>query len=265
LIFENQGTPISYDDVGSGNAVLFVHGHPFNRTMWAPQVQSLRWKYRTIAPDLRGYGESACGSETVNTQERFAGDLARLLDHLSVARACIVGLSMGGQIAMEFARAFPDRTSAVVLAATFPQAETPEGMINRNKMADRLLAEGMALAGSEMLSKLIGPTSLKRQPSIASDVYRMICATKPAGAAAALRGRALRRDYRESLTRTKVPCLIVLGTDDAYSTVDEAQTMHAAIPDSRLEVVPDIGHMPNLEDEDRFNRHLHELLAATSW
>jgi 3-oxoadipate enol-lactonase len=265
MIFENQGRSISYDDVGSGNAVLFIHGHPFNRTMWAPQIQSLRWKYRTIAPDLRGYEESACGSETVYTQESFAGDLIRLLDHLSVARACIVGLSMGGQIAMEFARAFPDRTAALVLAATFPQAETPEGVTNRNRMADRLLAEGVALAGSEMLCKLIGPTSLKRQPSIASTVYRMICATDPAGAAAALRGRALRLDYRESLAQIKVPCLIVLGTDDAYSTVDEAETIHAAIPNSKLEIFPNIGHMPNLEDEDRFNRHLHELLAAVSW
>ena len=264
MIFDNQGTPISYDDVGSGNAVLFIHGHPFNRTMWAPQMQSLRWKYRAIAPDLRGYGQSSLGSETVNTLECIVGDLLRLLDHLQVERACIVGLSMGGQIAMEFARAFPDRTTAAVFAATFPQAETPEGIERRNGMADRLLAEGMALAGSEMLPKLIGPTSLKRRPSVASAVYRMICATDPAGAAAALRGRALRRDYRESLTQIKVPCLIVLGTDDAYSTVDEAQTMHAAIANSRLEIFPNIGHMPNLEDEDRFNRHLHEFLAATS-
>lgn len=264
MIFENQGSPISYDDVGSGNAVLFVHGHPFNRTMWAPQVQSLRWKYRTIAPDLRGYGESSHGSEKVNTLEKFAADLVRLLDQLSVARACIVGLSMGGQIAMEFARAFPDRTAAVVLASTFPQAETPEGIAQRNRMADRLLTEGMALAGSEMVSKLIGPTSLKRQPSIASTVYRMICATEAAGAAAALRGRALRCDYRESLAQIKVPCLIVIGTDDAYSTVGEAQTMCASIPNSRLEVFPNIGHMPNLEDEDRFNRHLHEFLATIS-
>jgi pimeloyl-ACP methyl ester carboxylesterase len=264
LIFDNQGTPISYDDVGSGNAVPFIHGHPFNRTMWAPQMQSLRWKYRAIAPDLRGYGQSSLGSETVNTLECIVGDLLRLLDHLQVERACIVGLSMGGQIAMEFARAFPDRTTAAVFAATFPQAETPEGIERRNGMADRLLAEGMALAGSEMLPKLIGPTSLKRRPSVASAVYRMICATDPAGAAAALRRRALRRDYRESLTQIKVPCLIVLGTDDAYSTVDEAQTMHAAIANSRLEIFPNIGHMPNLEDEDRFNRHLHEFLAATS-
>lgn len=85
------------------------------------------------------------------------------------------------------------------------------------------------------------------------------------GSAAALRGRALRRDYRALLAETKVPCLIVLGADDAYSSVDEAEAMHAAIPNSRLEVFLDIGHMPNLEEEDRFNRHLHELLELISW
>lgn len=265
MIFENQGTPLVYDDLGSGNAVLFIHGHPFNRTMWTPQVQSLRWRYRTIVPDLRGYGQSFRGSETVNTQERFVDDLVRLLDHLSVARACIIGLSMGGQIAMEFARAFPDRTAGAVFAATYPQAETPEGVTQRNMMADRLLIEGMALPGSEMLSKLFGPTSLRSQPFLASTVFGMICATDPVAAAAAIRGRALRRDYRESLMQLKVPCLIVVGTDDAYSTVDEAQTMHTAIPGSRLAIFPNIGHMPNLEDEDRFNHHLHEFLGTVSW
>lgn len=265
MIFENEGTPISYDDVGTGNAVLFIHGHPFDRTMWAPQVQSIRWKYRAISPDLRGYGQSSLGSETVNTQESMAEDLVRLLDYLSVERASVVGLSMGGQIAMEFARAFPNRTAAAIFAATFAQAETPEGVVQRNKTADRMLAEGITIIGSEMLSKLISPTSLKRQPHIASTVYQMICATDPVGAAAALRGRAMRRDYRESLTQIKVPCMIVVGTDDAYSTVDEAQVMHAAIPDSRLELFPNVGHMPNLEDEDRFNRQLHEFLMTVSW
>jgi pimeloyl-ACP methyl ester carboxylesterase len=63
LIFNQQGLQVSYDEVGFGDTVLFIHGHPFNRTMWRPQVQSLRWKYRAIAPDLRGYGETGVASE----------------------------------------------------------------------------------------------------------------------------------------------------------------------------------------------------------
>lgn len=263
--FENKGVRIAYDDVGTGNAVLFIHGHPFNRSMWQPQVQALRWKYRTIAPDLRGYGQSSVGAETANTLQTLAGDLVRLLDHLSVKRACVVGLSMGGQIAMEFGRAYPERTAAAVFAATFPQAETPEGVELRRKMADRFVNEGMPGPGSEMLTKLIGPASLKKLPSIAANVYQMICATDPAGAAAAVRGRAMRRDYRESLKTFPFPCMIVFGADDAYTTREQAEGMHAAITNSQLEIFENVGHMPNLEDEDRFNRCLHRFLASVLW
>jgi pimeloyl-ACP methyl ester carboxylesterase len=265
MVFECDNVTISYDVVGSGNALLFVHGHPFNRTMWQPQVQSFRCHYQAIAPDLRGYGQSGVGSETLITLETMAGDLAHLLDHLSVKRACIVGLSMGGQIAMEFARSFPDRTAAAVFAATFPQAETAEGVSSRNRMADRMLAEGMAIPGCEMLPKLIGAASLKRNPLVAALVYQMICSTNPAGAAAANRGRALRRDYRNSLKEFNFPCLVVLGGDDSYTNIEEAREMHASIKGSRLEIFPDIGHMPNLEDEDRFNRTLHSFLKTVSW
>jgi 3-oxoadipate enol-lactonase len=262
---ENNGVRIVYDDVGTGNAVLFIHGHPFNRTMWQPQVQALRWKYRTIAPDLRGYGQSNVGTETAITLETMAGDLIHLLDHLSVNRVCVVGLSMGGQIAMEFARAHPERTAAAVFAATFPQSETPEGVVLRKRMADRFLNEGMASPGSEMLTKLIGPASLKKLPSIPANVYQMICGTNPAGAAAAVRGRALRRDYRESLKTFRFPCMIVFGTDDAYTTLQQAEEMHTAIANSQLEIFEGVGHMPNLEDEDRFNRCLHQFLVNLQW
>jgi CheY-like chemotaxis protein len=168
-------------------------------------------------------------------------------------------------VLMEFARSYPERTAGAVFAATFPQAETVEGIDLRNRAADRIRAEGIALFGCEILPKLIGSSTLKKLPSIAARVYAMICATDPAGAAAGLRGRALRRDYRESLKTFQFPCLIVLGSDDAYSSVEEAEAMNAAIPNSRLEIFSNCGHLPNLENEDRFNRHLHEFLSTLAW
>jgi pimeloyl-ACP methyl ester carboxylesterase len=260
MIFLNQGLRMAYDDLGSGFPILFIHGHIFNRSMWSPQVQSLRWRFRTITPDLRGYGESERGPDSVFTQESFASDLARLLDHLSIERVCVVGLSMGGQIAMEFARAFPQRTAGLVLAATFAQEETADGVIERNRAADRILVEGVVPIGTEMICKLIGPESLKSQPLIASKVMRMICEADPMGAAAAVRGRALRQDYRPSLAEFAGPSMVVLGTDDAYTQVSDGHALQAMMKDCRLEIFKDIGHMPNLEDEDRFNQCLHSFL-----
>ena len=255
-------TSMAYDDYGQGFPVLFIHGHPFNRTMWTPQVQSLRWKYRTIVPDLRGYGESAPLPTDAYTQEMYAVDLVALLDELEVKQACVVGLSMGGQIAMEFARAFPKRTAALVLAATFAESETPEGIVERNRAAERIETEGIVPIGTEMIPRLIGRKTIKNNPAIALQVFTMICSTNPSGAAAAVRGRAMRQDYKPSLQRFSKPAMLVVGTDDSFTPVVNGKNLQASMPDCRLEVFQNIGHMPNLEDEDRFNQCLHSFLDS---
>ncbi|HEY1743539.1 MAG TPA: alpha/beta hydrolase [Granulicella sp.] len=255
-------TSMAYDDYGQGFPVLFIHGHPFNRTMWTPQVQSLRWKYRTIVPDLQGYGESAPLPTDAYTQERYAADLAALLDELGVRQACVVGLSMGGQIAMEFARAFPERTAALVLAATFAEPETPQGVVERNRAAERMETEGIVPIGAEMIPRLIGRKAIKENPAIALKIFTMICSTSPSGAAAAVRGRAMRQDYRPGLQSFLKPAMLVLGTDDSYTSIANGEKLQASMPNCRLEIFQDIGHMPNLEAEDRFNRCLHSFLES---
>jgi pimeloyl-ACP methyl ester carboxylesterase len=228
--------------------------------MWRPQIDSLRWKFRIIAPDLPGYGKSIRRDEGAVTQEMLAADLAHLLDDLEIERACVVGLSMGGQIAMEFARSFRDRTAALVLAATSAQPETDAGVVERNRIADRILAEGVVPVGAEMLCKLLGPRTLKVRPSLAADVFGMIARTDLAGAAATVRGRALRQDYRPSLAQFAGPSLMLVGTDDAYTPVADAREIHTIMRNCHLEVFEDVGHLPNLEAEDRFNRCLHTFL-----
>lgn len=261
MFYPVNGVRLAFDDQGTGDAILLIHGHPFNRSMWLPQVEALRGAFRVITPDLRGYGDSTLELSAGESRlEDFAQDLVGLLDGLGIGRATVVGLSMGGQIAMEFALSFPHRLEALVLAATFPTAETPGGVVARNAVADRVSAHGMAEFGCEVLPKLLGSASMTRLPHVAANVYRMICTTDPAGAAAALRGRAMRRDYSEFLCDVRVRTLIVVGTEDAYTTVAEAEDMHRCIPGSSLEVFEGIGHLPNLEDPERFNAVLTSFL-----
>ena len=256
-----NGISLAWREAGSGLAVVFAHGHPFDHTMWDPQVDALSWKYRVIVPDLRGYGASEAPESDTITLEMMAEDLRALLDHLHIDRAVVVGLSLGGQAAMAFADLFPERLAGLVLAATFAEGETPEGVAARRAMAERFINEGTVLPGGEMLPKLFAPASLKRDPALALKVFTMIANASPAGAAAALRGRALRKDYLEPLTHVTVPALIVFGTEDKYVTRDRAERMHAAIPGSQLEIFDGVGHMPNLEATARFNAVLHEFLA----
>ncbi|MFF8861831.1 alpha/beta fold hydrolase [Streptomyces sp. NPDC015139] len=252
---------LAYEDKDPGvtNRVplVLVHGHPFDRTMWDPQLAEFATGRRVIAPDLRGYGASPVTPGTVPLS-RHAQDLADLLDLLRVDTFVLAGLSMGGQIAMECHARFGDRIRGLVLADTFPDAETPEGRRNRAATAERLLAEGMRGYADEVLEKMVAPYA---HPDVKAHVHRMMAATPPEGAAAALRGRAERPDYRDLLTGVRVPALVVVGADDTYTPVSDAEAMHAALPDSVLHVVEGAAHLPNLERPEEFNRVLGDFLA----
>ncbi|MEU6596109.1 alpha/beta fold hydrolase [Streptomyces flaveolus] len=252
---------LAYEDKDPGYSsrvpLVLVHGHPFDRTMWQPQLTEFAATRRVIAPDLRGYGASPVTPGKVPLA-RHAEDIAELLDHVGVDTFVLAGLSMGGQIAMECAARLGDRIRGLVLADTFPEAETPEGRRSREAMAGRLLAEGMRGYADEVLEKMVAPYA---DPEVKAHVHRMMTATSPEGAAAALRGRAERPDYRALLATLPVPALVVVGTDDTYTPVAGAEAMHAALPDSVLHVVEGAAHLPNLERPAEFNRALAEFLA----
>ncbi|MGW2048771.1 alpha/beta fold hydrolase [Streptomyces sp. NPDC001858] len=238
--------------------LVLVHGHPFDHTMWNPQIEAFSPTRRVIAPDLRGYGASPAAVPGITLLSDFAQDIASLLDELEVETFVLAGLSMGGQIAMECCARLGDRVRGLVLADTFAEPETPEGRLARNAMADRLLAEGMTGYADEVLEKMVAPYA---DPAVKAHVHRMMTAASPEGAAAALRGRAERPDYRPLLTRITVPALVVVGEDDEYTPVSDAAAMHAALPDSTLHVVARAAHLPNLERAAEFNKVLADFLA----
>ncbi|HTE48168.1 MAG TPA: alpha/beta hydrolase [Gemmatimonadaceae bacterium] len=257
-----NGISIGFDDAGAGeNTLLLVHGHPFNRSMWRPQLDAVRDSgWRVIIPDLRGYGETTVvpGRTTLDV---FAADLAGLLDHLGIDSVVIGGLSMGGQIVMEFARQYPQRVRRMLLAATFPHAETDEGKRTRNAMADRLLREGMNYYSDEVLPKMLAPRSIAALPAVASHVSAMMRATNPEGAAAAVRGRAERPSYEDTLASVRVPAIVVVGSDDAFTTRQDAEKMRDLLRNSELIWIEGVGHMPNLEEPAAFNAALTRFLA----
>ena len=255
-----NGITVGYDEVGTGDDVLLlVHGTPFNRSMWRPQLAAAPAGWRLIAPDLRGYGESTVvpGKTTFDV---FAADLAALLDHIGIDRAALGGLSMGGQIVMEFARQYPDRVRGLLLAATFAQTDTDEGKRRRNAMADRLIEEGMRPYAEEVLPKMLAPRSIAAMPAVAEHVTAMMRDTDPQGAAAALRGRSERPSYEETLARLDVPAVIIVGSEDAFTTRQDAERMRDLASDSELVWLEGIGHMPNLENPDAFNLALIRFL-----
>ena len=255
---------LHYDDLGpsDGIPVILVHGHPFNRTLWAPQAQALAAAgHRVITPDLRGDGDSSVTPGKVLLAD-FADDIAALLDHLDIERAVVGGVSMGGQITMEFYRRHPRRARALVLSDTSAPAETDEGRRFRNHLADRLLAEGMDGYADEVIDKMLASYNVAALPDVAAHVLGMMRATDPRGAAAALRGRAERPDYRDTLAAVGVPTLIVVGADDVYTPVAEAEAISRLVPRATLNIIDGAGHLPGAEQPERFNTALLDFLRT---
>ncbi|MEU9027263.1 alpha/beta fold hydrolase [Streptomyces sp. NPDC048383] len=254
-----------FDDSGprDGEPVILIHGHPFNRSMWAPQTAALTAAgYRVITPDLRGYGESPVSPGKI-LLAGFADDLAALLAGLGIEQAVVGGVSMGGQIALEVRLRHPGLVRALVLCDTSPVPETEDGRKFRLELAERLLAEGMEPYANEVMDKMLAPYNVIGLPEAAARVRAMMCATDPEGAAAALRGRAERPDYRpvlRSLPAT-VPCLLLVGADDVYTPVAEAEAMRGLAPHARLTVIDRAGHLPGVEQPEAVNRALLEFLA----
>ncbi|MEV4056381.1 alpha/beta fold hydrolase [Amycolatopsis sp. NPDC049688] len=253
---------LAHDDLGpeNGRPVLLVHGHPFDRSMWQPQAEHLAANgYRVITPDLRGYGASPT-QDTKTGLDVFAGDLVDLADHLELDRFVLGGLSMGGQIVMQLVRDHPGRVQALVLADTFASLDTPQAKQARYDTADRITEEGMERYAEELLPKMISKQTRATRPDVEAHVRRMMRNAPSEGAAAALRGRAERPDYTNSLHKIDIPTLVVVGSEDEFTPVSDAELIHREIRTSTLVVLEGAGHLPNLERETEFNEALSTFL-----
>jgi len=252
---------LAYTDVGSGPPVVLIHGYPFNRSLWNEQLEALSSKYRVVAPDLRGFGESD-SSEGPVTMSRMAQDVAQLMDQLEIPQAVIGGLSMGGYVVLAFCKQFPSRVRALLLADTRAQADTEEAKKTRAEQADKALSEGMASIADAMLPKLLTPDTVSKRPEVVKRIRDMMLKTKPQGAAGALLGMAQREDQTEFISSIKVPALIVAGREDAITPPADSEAMHAKIAGSRLIVIENAGHVSNLEQTEQFNDALLAFLNS---
>ena len=256
------GAPLAFDERGSGPAIVLVHGHPFSRAMWRGQVDSLSDAFRVVAPDLPGYGASPARGETI-APRGLADAVVELMDAIGVERATVVGLSLGGLVAMELGLGYPKRVSGVVLTATTAAPLTPEEAEIRRSTAAQLERDGMLDHALEMAGRLFGPAA-RRDPRIVLPILETMLTTSPAGAAAALRGRAERPAYDRLLGDLGVPALVLVGDADFFSTAEITAQLVASLPDPDVVVLPGIGHMPNLEAPERFDEAVLAFAASVS-
>jgi pimeloyl-ACP methyl ester carboxylesterase len=261
---EVSATGMSFDDVGDGPAVVLLHAFPLARAMWRPQVTALQGDYRVIAPDLRGFGGSRAFTAAPSV-ETMADDVAALLEELKVPGPVVLGgLSMGGYVALAFARRHPARLRGLVLADTKADPDDDAGRANR----DRLIA----FAGNnparavidQMLPKLLGPDTAARRPEVVEEVRAVASHQAPAGIVGALKALRDRPDANPGLGDIAVPTLVIVGRDDTLTPPAKSEEMAARIRDARLVVLDGAGHLANLEQPDNFNAALRSFLQSVA-
>jgi pimeloyl-ACP methyl ester carboxylesterase len=251
---------IAYDDVGSGLPVVFLHAFPLNRTMWEPQVGALVAECRCIPIDMRGLGDSAAAPPY--SMDRYADDVAGVLDVLQIERAVVCGLSMGGYVAFAFWRRHRDRVRAFVLADTRIGADTIDNVARRRELIEMAETQGSTAVANAQIAGLMGKTTRARRPDIYDAVHRMIAQAPTDGIVGALEAMIDRPDSTETCATIDVPTLVVVGDEDVVTPPKEARRTCDAISGSRLEVLAQAGHLSSIERPAAFNTVVSEFLAS---
>ncbi len=254
---------LAFLDQGAGGPLLFIHGFPLAATMWLRQVEGVPDGWRALAPDLRGFQHSRRGGAPPARHVRdHAADLIDLLEAESAGPAVLVGLSMGGYVALECWRQRPDLVRGLVLADTRAEADTDEARAKRREMQALAEAHGASAVADAMMPKLLGATTQTREPHLATEVRRLIEANPPDAIVDALEALATRPDSRDTLASITCPTLVLVGEEDELTPPTMAQTLADGIAGATLIRIPHAGHLSNLEQPEAFERALFGWVAG---
>lgn len=260
MIATLNGVRLSFIDEGQGQTILFVHGFPLSRAIWQPQIEAFVQNYRVIAPDLRGHGESSAPAG-VYAMETFAEDLQALVEERKCGPVVLVGHSMGGYISFAFYRKFPQSVRALVLFCTRAIADSAEGKIARENLAQRAEPEGAAVVAEQMLPKIFASATATARPALVESIRTVMLATSINGLTGSLRGMAARPSALDLLPHITVPTLVIAGESDLIVPASESAAMAKAIPHAQLAIIPRAGHLASLENPDAVLANLREFTA----
>jgi 3-oxoadipate enol-lactonase len=260
-----KGNEIAFKDHGGeGTPVLLVHGFPLDAEMWEPQVEALGDRFRLVTVDLLGFGESdAPQDRSAYSIEGYADQVKAVVDALGVGKVVLVGLSMGGYVILAFMRKYRDFAAGVVLADTRPEADAPERIQQRTAQQKQVSEQGTAELIDTLIGTYLSQSTVERKNDV-SERVKSLMDNPSYGFIGALEAMKNRLDSTDGLVEIKVPSLIIVGESDAVTPPDLSRKMHEHIGGSRLVVLPEAGHLSNLESPEAFNGALAEFLAQVA-
>ncbi|MEA4811068.1 MAG: alpha/beta hydrolase [Anaerolineaceae bacterium] len=231
---------MAYADCGKGEAILLLHGLALEGRIWRPMIEAYESQVRFIAPDLRGHGMSSVG-EADGSLLQIAEDVKALLDALGIEKVCMLGHSMGGYIALAFAKAYPERLDSLVLLTSNVRADSPEKRAARLREAEDPSPHGMAVFAQSLAKRL------SSDPTLAEQLEDQMRQMKPRGLANILKAIAMRPSQEELVSNLEIPVLAIAGAEDKISSPAVALEAAWLAKHGHQLILPKAGHMPMLE------------------
>jgi 3-oxoadipate enol-lactonase len=249
-VFVGPAPRIALTVHGTGPLVLFLHGIGGNRHHWREQLPIFATRFKAVAWDARGYGESDDYEGSLKFED-FTSDVLRVLDYFKTQKAHLVGLSMGGRIARNFALRYPERVGKLVLANTTPgfNALTPEEVKKfvaerKNRTPESMKALISRHARHGAYEDLLASFKALRQPSYLKTLEASVT-----------------QDRAAPIERIRVPTLVITSDEDKVYPPSIARDMVKRIPGARLAVISGAGHLSNLEQPGQFNEVVLRFLS----
>jgi len=262
LLAEVNDISISYNDVGEGIVpVIFLHGYPFDKSMWRDQLKELKSSNRVIAVDVRGFGDST-DEKTHLSIELFAEDLVLFMDKLKIDKAIVCGLSMGGFIALNAMKRFPERFKALILCDTQCIADTTEVREKRYATIEQINRDSADAFNEKFVKSVFHPESLTGKMELVESLRSVVFANSKRIITAGITALAERSETCSTLDAIHIPTLIVCGREDTVTPLVESEFMHKHIKGSILKIIDKAGHVSNLEQPVEFNKYIQDFLYS---
>jgi len=261
---EVQENSVCFFDVGpkNKNGIVLIPGFPLTKESWDQQVKELSINNRVISFDYAGLGESLHNSGFV-TIDSHVSDLMEVLDHCNVDKFTLLGLSMGGYVALRATNLFPERIQSLILANTRADADSNSAKTNRFKQINSLQNGDIKLFATTLAEALLSKDYKLRQPEALNYLINSISKQSVSGLCGNLMAMAARHDANEFLEEIRCPVLIITGDNDTVISHAEGQKINNKIPGSTIVKLANCGHLSNFEQPELFLKTVEDFLKKS--
>ncbi len=254
-----NGLSVFMEGNSKNQSIIFIHGFPYDHTMWKKQIESLGEKYFCVAYDIRGLGDSPAGDGQF-TMESFVDDLEIIIAELKLDKPILCGLSMGGYIGLRALERFEDKFSAAILCDTRSEADNNEGKLKRAAAIKRINTEGLAPFASDFISNCFGDHYKQNQKEDFEKIIASSSSFNPVGVKGSLLAMLGRNDTTEYLSKIKIPVLVICGEHDALTPPPVMQSLAEKIKGAGFVIIKNSGHMSPIENPLEVNKAVNDFL-----